>query len=185
MTSKHIIAIVVAFVVATAIYGAYLYPQALVAVGSPAGSTFNSAKVAAINITPSTASATSSSITNGDASDRFITDAFVTCANVIRVGAPVTGSLVTGTDAWHWYMATTTTANASTVSLPAIVATASSANFAANFILSTSTLADGYIATSTYTQVYNQRWAAGTALVIQPNATSTAACNAGVHYLAL
>lgn len=162
--------ITVALIVGIA--GGYFYPVA-VSVGSPSGTTFNSAKVASVVMVPTSASATSSSVYNGDASDRIIDSAFVACF-------PAVGSVFAQTSAgvanWTWIAATTST-NAP--------ATITNTNLALNVNVSTSSTNDSYIATSTYTNVITRRWAAGTYLTFQPNATSSVSgvnCTPGVYY---
>jgi len=160
-----------------AIAGGYVYPKAIESFGTPVvGTTFSTAKVAAINMIPSTASATSSSIYNGDDNDRFVTDAFVACGGV---GTSKTAYTGTGLANWTWYAATTTT------NAPSDPLSSTATNLAMNVNVSTTTAADAYTATTTYTQVFNRRWAAGAYMTFQPNATNTATCNVGVHYLAL
>lgn len=160
-------------IVAIAI-GAYFFPAQSLFQGT-AGNTFSNAKVAAININPQSITSTSTSLYNSDSTDRTITDAFVTCTGLTTMYG--SGPQSTGVDAFRWYMAT------SSVAAP----TASVANAvlgAANFTLGTST-AFNYAATSTYTVPWGRIWTAGTYMIFQTNATSSsAACTAGVHYLA-
>jgi hypothetical protein len=157
--------------------GAYWYPlekQELIT--SPAGTTFSSAKVAAINISPQSITSTSSSIYNADASDRIVTDSFVTCSGL----GNMFGSDTAGVAAFQWYIGTSSVA-APTASL------AARTFLAGNFTVATSST-DGFTASSTYTGtvVFGRRWNAGSYMVFQTNATSsTAVCQAGVHYLAL
>lgn len=165
----------VAVLILVAIYGGYVYPKMVqqIVVGSVVGSTFNNAKVAAINMTPSSASATSSSILNTDASDRIVTDAFVTCSQTPGNNFAPNGGVAT----WIWQAATTST------NAPATLGS-NSVNQALFVTVATST-ADAYTATSTYTIALTRRWATGSYMTFQPNATSsTAVCNVGVHYLA-
>lgn len=149
------------------------YPEVKnIVLGSAVNSTFNSAKVASVNITPSSSSATSTSILNTDASDRIVTDAFVTCQSVASVFAQ-DGLGVSG---WLWVAATTSTA------APAVLPATAFA--AMNVVVGTST-ADAWAATTTYTSPFARRWATGTYMTFWQNATSsTATCQGGVHYLA-
>lgn len=173
-STKAIIALVGAVIIGGFIWGAYQYPLAPVNEGSPAGTSFNSAKVAAINISPQSRTSTSSSLYNGDASDRVVTDAFVTCSGLTNMF----GADAAGVADFRWWAATSSVA-APTVSV------ADSIGNAMNMAVATST-SDGYNATSTYTGVFARRWKAGSYMVFQTNATSsTAVCQAGVHYVAL
>lgn len=140
-------------------------------VGSASGTTFNSAKVAQINLNPQSITSTSTSLYNGDSSDRIVTDAFVSCNNLTSMTS-ATGGVAT----FQWGAATTTAA--------APTASVLTNQYAAmNVTVATST-ADGYTATSTYTAAASRRWAAGSYMTFQTNATSTnAACTVGVHYL--
>lgn len=148
------------------------------AVQNSAGTTFNTAKVAEITMNPSStsagATATTSSILNTDATDRVITDSFVSCNGT---GVSSTGQPTVNT--WVWNMATTS------ASAPANAATLNT-NLAGSLVVSTSS-ADIYAASSTSFSVggdYIRRWAAGSYLTIFTNATNTATCQVGVHYLA-
>lgn len=144
-------------------------------IGSPVNTTFNTAKVAAVNITPSSNTATSTSILNSDTSDRIITDAFVTCSNVGNVFAQTAAGLASA--GWNWQAATTAAATPATLG--------ANANLAMNVIVATTSAADAYTASTTYTQVFNRRWGTGTYMTFWENATSSSAvCQAGVHYLA-
>lgn len=169
--------LIVSVLVILAIAGGYIYPKYSASFGSSTGATFGDAKVAAIVMTPASASATSSSILNTDASDRFITDAFVVCSAVGNVFTAVTGAGLTSAG-WLWKAATSSTAS------PANIQGFTSADLAMSVSVATTTAADAYTATSTFTQVYNQRWKTNTYMTFQPNATSsTAVCTVGVHYL--
>lgn len=163
----------VAVLILVAIYGAYEYPKAIqtVVVGSATGSTFNNAKLAAINMTPSSASATSSSILNTDSSDRIVTDSFVTCNNANTSNSGPAGGVV----AWNWLAATTSTSGPASLG--------ANTNYTLQATVATSSV-DAYIATSTM-GAWMRRWASGTYMTFIPNATSSSAtCNVGVHYLA-
>ena len=142
--------------------------------GSSTGTTFNTAKVAAVVMSPTTSSATSTSILNTDASDRIILDNFVSCA-----GATTTafGADSLGLATWKWGAATTSGA----APQPSIL---NSVNAAMNINVATGTY-DAYTASSTYTAVYTRRWAAGSYLTFQTNGTTTPSlsCVAGVHYI--
>lgn len=138
---------------------------------SPTGSTFNTAKVAAVVMTPSSNTATSSSILNSDVGDRIVLDGFVSC--------PVVGSPLlydgTGPATWVWTAATTSTA------APALFT--STVLAAMKLAVTTSTSADSYGATTTYTNTNARRWNAGSYMTFQPLGTTTATCVVGVHYI--
>jgi len=137
------------------------------------GATFNSAKIAEINMTPSTGTATSTSIYNGDDDDRIVTDAFASCSGI---GTSYTAYTGTGlTSAGLLLKAATTTTSA-----PASV---TNTNLAMSISIATTTPSDMYVATSTYGTAYWQRWGAGTYMTFFTNATNTAACSIGVHYI--
>lgn len=86
--TKSLVAIVLAVIIAGAIYGAYLYPQSQYAVSSSAGTTFNSAKIAGESVTVATD--TVFSISNTDASARTIR-----AAEVFLTGGAATNTLYT------------------------------------------------------------------------------------------
>lgn len=173
MTNMNLYKFIGAILVLGAItYVGVTFPQTSVFVGSPVGTTFNTAKIAAINMTISTASATSSSILNSDASARYITDGFVACTGIGTSLTAVTGA---GLATLQFQMATTST------SAPANLGT----NYSERVTLATSS-ATFYVASTTEGAIagFSRYWDAGTYLTIQPNATNTAACTVGVHYLA-
>ncbi len=147
--------------------------EQIIAAGSPAGSVFNSAKVAAINMAPSTGSATSSSIFNGDSSDRIVTDGFAACSGIGTSQTAYTGA---GLANLVLKAATTSASGAANVGN----------NGPLTVIIATSTASDFNVASSTYvsTAGFIQRWAAGSYMTFSFNATNTAACTVGVHYLA-
>jgi hypothetical protein len=139
-----------------------------------AGTTFNTAKVASVDMIPISSSATSSSVYNGDANDRVVTDAFVSCYATTSTAFAQNGA---GLANWTWLAATTSG------SAPA---TLTNTNYVMNLNVATSSTDDSYAATSTYTPHIWQRWKAGSYITFQPNGTTTntVSCNVGVHYLA-
>lgn len=142
------------------------------ALGSSTGTTFNSAKVATIVFAPATASATSTSVYNSDASDRKI-ESFVTdCSGV---GTSFTAYTGAGLAALTFSAATSSTA------APAINTNTNVFNLAVG-----TTTPDSYniIGNATTTPALNRVWAAGSYLNIYSNATNTASCIVGVNYLA-
>lgn len=169
------ITLIALVVVAAVAVGAYFFPRAVHSVfgaSSPVGTTFNTAKVAEINFSPATGSATSTSILNVDASDRIVTNSFATCAGL---GTSFTAYTGTALGALIFQAATTSTAAPTT--LP-------STNYVFNAVIATTTPTDAYVASSSYASVTYQRWPAGTYMTWTSNATNTAACSVGVNYIA-
>lgn len=166
--------LIVGVLVVLAIAGGYFYPKALntVVLGSPVGSTFNTAKIAAINFAPTTGSATSTSILNTDASDRYVIDGFAFCTGVGSSQVAYTG---TGLNALTLKAATTTT------NAPAGV---SNTNNALALTIATSSNVTSNASTTVATNAFAGVWGSGTYMTFFTNATNTAACNIGVHYLA-
>jgi hypothetical protein len=178
MTTSQKIA--VAFLGACAVLGAFAffgltpYGKTLVQQfgASPAGTTFNTAKVAAININPQSKTSTSTSLYNGDASDRIVTDGFVSCSGLTSMK----GATSAGVAKFNWTAATSSTA----APAPSIAAR----KFAALQVTLGTSTAYNEIATSTFTVPWGHLWKAGTYMIFQTNATSSAAaCQVGVHYL--
>lgn len=148
------------------------------AVGSPTGTTFNTAKFAGINF--SLATATSTSIVNGDASDRYIMSLELACSGVGTSQTAYTGA---GLASLTFKGATTTgVANGTAVNVTVTTSLAFSTTIA--------TSSGGGIATQASSTPSLgaipafQVWAAGSSLVLFTNATNTAACTGGVRYLA-
>ncbi len=151
--------------------GAYFYPSyAPLAGTSTAGSTFNSAKMAAVAFAPADPTATTTSILNTDANDRLVTGARVSCGNVGTSFTQINGS---GLAALIFSAATTST-NAP--------ATVSNTNFAFRVTVATSSV-DTFVASTTPTNSYMQRWSAGSYLTFFSNATNTAQCTVAADYL--
>lgn len=174
-TTKGILAIVGAVLVAWAIWGAYQYPQAQpqqqLAGTSAVGSTFSNAKYYAINA--AFTSGTSTSILNGDANDRIVTSLRYACSGI---GTSQRGFVGGGLNQWVLQAATSSSATASTTNTNLVFNTA---------IPTTTVLAQ----MSSSTQVLggnfpNNIWASGSYLVFYANATNTAACTVGVDVLA-
>ena len=142
-----------------------------IAAGSPTGTVFNSAKIAMVNWVMSTG-ATSTSVYNGDASDRYIQGFNYGCSGVGSSFTPLTGAGIANFSV----SAATTSTNA-----PATIA---NTNFVLNTVFATST-PDQYVGSSTPGLTGNafvRRWAAGSYLTIFSSATNTAACTIGVDY---
>lgn len=132
---------------------------------SPVGTTFSNAKIAAINMSLSSTSGTSTSVYNSDASDRFVESSFSYCTGV---SATASGSTVLG------FTAATTSTNAP--------ATSANTNYVMNVTVGTTT-AVRTNATSTFPSPTFQLWPAGSYITFFATATNTAACTVGVHYI--
>lgn len=143
--------------------------------GSPSGTTFSTAKIAAININPQSVTSSSTSLFNGDASDRMVLDTYVSCSGLTNMFGGTGAGLAT----YDWYMGTS--------SVAAPTGTIAGNTFlAARISVATSSPGIGFTATSTYTSSPTRLWRAGEYMVIQTTGTSSAAvCNAGLHYIGL
>lgn len=144
---------------------------------STGGSISNSAKIAAISSVPSTATATSTSLFNGDGTDRGIIDSFAFCTNTGTSKTYLTGA---GLLAWVVQMATSSTDGSGTTGLQG------NTNYVSNNTISTSS-PWSYNATTTNPVLgdVTRIWPAGTYLNVVYNATNTASCTSGVRYLSL
>lgn len=162
-------------IVIAAILGAFAFfgltpfgKQIVQEFGATAGSTFNTAKVAAVNFTPATSAASSTSMLNTDANTRYVTGGFVACQGVGGQGGAFTA-------------ATTSVAN---------LGLQGNTNLAENIFATTSapTITFMYSASSTQpaalTTGINFAWAAGTYLTFVDSLTNTGVCTVGVNYLA-
>lgn len=139
-----------------------------------AGTTFSTAKLAQVNFTIATGSATSTSLYNSDSYDRYIVTSFIGCNTVGTSKTAYTGTALAGLT---FRMATTATA----------ITTAlgdSNINYASVLPFSTTTTVN-FVSSSTpgILQGFSSVWDAGTYLTIQPNATNTAVCTGGVYYV--
>lgn len=133
---------------------------------SPTGTTFNTAKTAMIVFAPTSNTASSTSILNGDANDRIIKQAQYDCT-----GATFTSTISLASVLFE--AATTTIANEGLLG---------NGNLAMYSTMSTSSGNEAFAATSTQA-ASNRRWASGTYLTFSSNATSTGlSCTIGVDY---
>lgn len=151
--------------------GNIAFSSQAVPTGSPAGSTFSNAKIASVIMAPSTAAASSSAaLLNTDASDRYIESIFADCNTVATSRTYLTGA---GLDLWRLSFATSSaasqTGNANVLTMSIATATPDRYN---------------YEGTSTSTADYLRVWKTGTYLIPTFNATNTASCVVGAHYLA-
>lgn len=151
--------------------------------GSPAGSTFNTAKYAGKVVVPATAGAdaTTTSILNSDAGDRYITG--------VRVGCETVGTSKTAYSG-AGLASLTLTIGTSSAANPATASSLGSTVGGTALTIGTSTAF--YAISSSTTGVNNavagtnniaNIWAAGSYLSAQFNATNTAACTWGVDYI--
>lgn len=174
---------IAALAIAAAIVGAYFYPSSSVLtqfVGtSPQGSTFSSAKfyAVAVNLASPGANATSSSILNTDANDRYVSSIKLGCEGVGSSNTAFTGG---GLAALTVFAATSSTAapanntfNANKVGGGNITVSTSTTVFA----ISSSTISVGS------SNVYFV-WPTNTYMTFTFNATNTAVCTIGVETLA-
>lgn len=177
-TSKYLIASVVGLVVvviAAVFVGISVRPESVGGAPSPVGTTFNTAKIAATEWSIFSASATTTSLYNGDATDRYISSEFSFCTGL---GTSQTAYTGTGLAALTFTAATTST------SAPAVLS-AVNTNYIFNSTIATST-AVGFVASTTEGVLsgYSRVWPSASYLTFSTNATNTAQCLVGVHYLA-
>ena len=158
-------------VLAAIAYVGYSYPQNSASFGSVVGSTFNDAKIVAVDMTPSATAATSSSILNTDSSARWIEGGVVACTGV-STGSAGTANLTV-------QAATTSITTAglngnANLAFNLVVATSSAVVYAAS-----STVASG----SSVGNADNYYWAAGTYMTFNFNTTNPGACLVKLAYL--
>lgn len=172
MTTKYIAVALIALIVAGGVYGGYKFlftpAQPQLTAASPNGTTFSTAKVAAINYTPSSSAASSTSLLNTSANTWYITDSFVYCSSPTGNGGTFEG-------------ATTTVPNEG---LQANV------NYGMNDVGTTTTTSGAFnIASSTEGVItyISRAWPAGTYFTILDSTVVadpiTGTCTVGVHYL--
>ncbi len=137
-------------------------------VGSSVGTTFGTARIAQINLSP-TVAATTTGILNTDSSDRYIESTYLACSGV---GTSQIGYVGGGLANLLFNVATGTTQAPARITNAQVISTQ----------VSTSTT-DVYVASTTI-QTALRIWPTGTYLNFEFNATNTAACTVGAHYLA-
>lgn len=165
LQAKSVLALVGAVIIGLAIWGGYQYPR-MATVGSPAGATFGTAKIAAINFTPSTAAASSTSILNTDTSTRYVTDNFVDCNGTNGQGLTI--------------QAATTSVSSQGLQ--------GNSNLVANTFGTTSTTATNFFVGSTTPPAIpgvGLLWPSNTYLtfISTSSAINTGICTVGVHYI--
>lgn len=151
-------------VLGVAIVGGYYFPKVQLSVGSPAGTTFNTAKIAAVSYTPSTSAASSTSILNTDTSTRIITGGFSSCNGTNGQGFTLT-------------VATTSVASQGLQG---------NANYAENIVATTTTTSTNFYVGSTTEGVItntSRLWPSGTYLSFVASAVNAGTCTVGVNYL--
>lgn len=163
---KLIIVAVIALLVG-GVAGYFLAPSPM---GSAVGTTFSTAKVAQINFSP-TNNATSTSLLNTDSYDRIVTDSFGFCNTVGTSLTAVTGD---GLKELTFNAATTTTSAPNTVT---------NVNYVMQNIVATSSTNMYFSSTTIAVNAYGRVWASGSYMTFWSNATNTAVCTVGVHYI--
>ncbi len=143
---------------------------------SPSGSTFASAKFAAvaINVANTGANGTSTSILNTDTNDRYVSAFKLGCSGI---GNPLTAYTGAGLASWKVQIGTTSTA--APVSFSSNIAISNT-----GFVIGTSTT-NIMIASSTLliaTSSYATLWPANTYMTFFFNATTTGTCSIGLDY---
>jgi hypothetical protein len=174
-TTKLVISFVVGLLVGFFVY-ALLHPAVITqttAGASPTGSTFTTAKFAAvtINLANTGQNGTSTSIINTDTNSRYVSSVKVGCTGV---GTSLTAGNGTGLASLQLSIGTTSTSNpVSFVSGNPVVSGMVIATTTSNYFISSSTsgLTNGSI------------WGAGMPMTFSWNATNTAVCTEGVEYI--
>jgi len=133
--------------------------------GSAAGTTFQTAKVAAVNFAPATSAASSTSILNSDAGNRYITDTFLDCLGANGQGFQ--------------------TIQGATTSVASLGLQGSINYFASTTATTTAAANNMYVSTSTEGALGSETrvWGAGSYITFVVSSTNSGACTAGVHYL--
>ena len=174
---KYISVVVIGIAIGL-IVAKFLAPRVELTAGASAvGATFTTAKEAAITWTLSNG-ATTTSILNTDASDRYIKAAQAMCTGVGTSYTAVTGAglaSLTITAATTSAAAPASITNVNTFLTSQTLATSSASSY---FSTSTPQLGGG----SPFTD-YTRIWASGSYITFASNATSTATCTIGVTYL--
>lgn len=171
---KYIFPVVIALLVGFAV-GYVVFNKANIVRGvSSDGVTNSTSKIATITLSPATASATTTSLYNGDGTDRVITSSMVSCTSVGTSKTYLTGAALAS---FTLQMSTSTSATGNAMS---------NTNYAANLTISTSS---PWTYTSSSTDPVlgsmSRIWPTNTYLNPTFNATNTAVCTLGVHYLSL
>lgn len=149
--------------------------QVQVATFSPTSSTFGTAKFAgiAVNLANPGANATSSSVLNTDANDRYVTVMRYACQNIGTSKTAYTGS---GLQSLNVTAATSSTA------APATNANTNSVQSGPTNI-GTSTTQFAVASSTSGSSNISLVWASGSYMTFSTNATNTAQCTFGVDYI--
>lgn len=137
---------------------------------SSAGRTVNAGDTATIVMVPSSASATSTSIQNTDGKDRAIESTVVACSGLSTADTAVSALVLKA--------ATSSTAAPATITNTNLVLSTQVATSSSDLFVASTT--PGSTAAAA-----NRIWAAGSYLSFSLNATSTATCTLGVHFVRL
>lgn len=180
LLQKSVLSIVgVAIIVG--LYGGYKFlfssTQTQVSIGSPAGTSFNTAKIAAIavNLANTGANGTTTSLSNADASDRYVTSVEMGCE-----GVGTSQTAYSGTGLANLTLTVGTTSTSAPAAFPAGFNKVGGVSYnistsTPNMLLSSTT---GGVSTTSII------WGAGTNMTFFMNATNTALCSVGVKYIA-
>ncbi len=175
-STKVLITLVCVAILGVAVY-LFKGPTDNAVATSPAGSTFSTGKSygVAINLASAGTNGTSTSITNNDASDRYVTGFRVACENV---GTSKTAYTGTGLASLQLSIGTTTSAAPATFSSVFPVAL--------NYVISTSTVNVVVASSTTQTATSSNAmvWPMGISMTFATNATNTAVCTVAVDTLA-
>lgn len=177
MNTKQLWGAVAVVAAGILLYGAYQYPapstSPTVSGTGTAGTTQNTAKYAGVVMTPSTASATSTTITNNDGTDRYIISTELGCEGL---GTSLTAYTGAGLAALTLGVATSSSASPTQYKPTIQVGSITIATSVPPFLFASSS---AITATTSYAAV----WAAGSSMQFAFNATNTATCTVGVHYI--
>lgn len=154
-------------------YGAF-HRSNLAGATSAVGTSFSSAKAYSVSFVPATRTATSTSILNTDATDRYVIGTEIGCQGVGTSKTAYTGA---GLASLTLTVGTSSTANPTSLNSWASVGTITIATATPVFFYASSTLAT---ATSSWATI----WPTGSYMTFITNATNTAACTVGVRTLA-
>lgn len=186
--TKSTLALIGAVIIGGFIWGAYQYPKAALLAGSSAGTTFNTAKIAAVavNLASVGANGTSTSILNSDAFDRYVTGVRTAC---VGVGTSKTAYSGAGLAALTLSIGTSSTAAPAAVPTNLVASPLTIATSTGYFAVSSSTV--GNLATTSVSGAVgitgitsdNFVWLTGSYITFATNATNTATCVFGVDYM--
>ena len=171
--------VIISALVALAIVGGYFFPRQVKQSfgGTSQGGIFNTSTQASVvvNLASPGANATSSSILNSSSNDYYITEVKAGCEGI---GTSKTAYTGTGLASLTLAIATSST------SAPA---TNSNTNYSGGTTITIATSSTTFLLASstalTGTSITNVIWASGSYITFTTNATNTAVCTFGVHYI--